>query len=388
MTSNPILSDEVAHTNKDEVSTDAAIFDNAARIEKGIKYEKMLKLVSREHPDANSNLLENPIHTIFQKQNWQNPGQDVWPQLQPALRLASRFIGEEAMLGFWYHLIWGRQEMQDVSKEFGYSLERFSAEGPPLDMTQKQQTSLWLREYGDSQESTFLSFKAGVRLGNTTQTAAKNILVELQWELFELLRDHGSGQKILSETRLLTVSFLIAVTLTHELGHAVHLSVSRSKYEPYYGDHVLAELGHAWACWAFGGAITTIRRPTGTEIDRICGLWVATPPSPWQEAPLPKAWPASRPPPPVLGELPKNAICWVLASEYIQRVQTDGFWEKDVRSYGVRALRVPPTDGLHEFQPPLNSNWIASVSMSRGPNHEMNIEDCSFRDGAEWNMQE
>ena len=271
MTCNPALSDDVTNTNKDEVSPDAATSENTARIKLWIKYERLLKLVSQELLDARSTLLKNPIHPVFQKRNWQNSAQDLWPQLQPALRLASRFIGEDEMLGFWYHLVWGRKEMQDVSKEFGYSLERFSAEGPPLDTKQKQQISLWLREYGERQQSTFLGFKAGVKLGSATRTAAKNIVVELQWEFLELLRNHASGQKVLSETQLLTVSFLVAVTLIHELGHAVHLSISRSKYEPYYSDHVLAEVGHAWACWTFGGAITRMWMPTTTETD--CVLW-------------------------------------------------------------------------------------------------------------------
>ena len=380
MTCNPALSDDVTNTNKDEVSPNAATSEDTARIQLWIKYEKLLKLVSQELQDASSTLLKNPIHPIFQKRNWQNSAQDLWPQLQPALRLASRFIGEDEMLGFWYHLVWGRKEMQDVSKQFGYSLERFSAEGPPLDTKQKQQISLWLREYGERQQSTFLGFKAGVKLGSATRTPAKNIIVELQWEFLELLRDHASGQKVLSETQLLTVNFLIAVTLIHELGHAVHLSVSRSKYEPYYSDHALAEVGHAWACWIFGGAITRMWMPTTTETDCVYGFWVTTPPSPWQEAPRSTG---SRPPPPVLGDLAKRVTCWVLATEYIQRVQTEKFWEKDVKAHGVRALRVPPIDGIHDSQLSLQSNWMASVSMSRGSNDEMIIEDCSSRDGVE-----
>ena len=223
-----------------------------------------------------------------------------------------------------------------------------------------------------------------MKLGSATRTAAKHIIVELQWEFLELLRDHGSGQKVLSETKLLTVSFLIAVTLIHELGHAVHLSVSRSKYEPYYGDHVLAEVGHAWACYTFGGAITRMWMPTTTEKDCAYGFWVTTPPSPWQEAPRSKAWPASRPPPPVLGDLAKRVTCWVLAIEYIQRVQTEKFWEKDVKAHGVTALRVPRIDWIQDSQLSLQSNWMASVSMSRGPNDEMIIEDCSSRNGVEW----
>ena len=107
------------------------------------------------------------------------------------------------MLAFWCHLVWGRQTLQDGSEQFGYSLERFSAEGRPLNATQEQQISHWLREHGERQQSIFLSFKVGVKLKSATRTKAKNIIVEPEWELFEILREHGSGEKIFSETQLL-----------------------------------------------------------------------------------------------------------------------------------------------------------------------------------------
>ena len=383
MTRNATFADDVTHTNKNGVSPNAAIPDSAASTKKWIEYSKLMDLVNQELPDAKSNLLKNPIHPIFQKRNWHDPAQDAWPQLQPALRLASKFVGEDEMLAFWYHLVWGRQKMQDASEKFGYSLERFSAEGPPLNTTQEQQISLWLREFGEKQQSLLFSFKEGVRLGNSIRTSARNIIVELEWEFLEILRDHGSGKKILSETQLLRVNLLIAAILLHELGHAVHMSSGCSRYEPYYDNHMLAEVGHAWACYAFGGAITPIRMPTKDEPNDVGGFWVATPPSPWQRGPLSKHWPACRPPPPVLGDLPKSATFWVLANEYIQRVQTEDFWEKDIKAYGVRALHVPPTDRIHDGQLSLSHNWTAKVTMSRGPNDVMDLEDCSSRNGAD-----
>lgn len=113
------------------------------------------KFLSPELPDANSKLLKNAIHPIFQKQNWDKTARRAWPLLEPAIRLASRFIGEEEMLAFWYHLVWGRQKMQDESTEFGHDLERFSAEGPPLTTTQKQQISSFLQGFRGKQQSPF-----------------------------------------------------------------------------------------------------------------------------------------------------------------------------------------------------------------------------------------
>ena len=380
MTHNAAFSEDISDINIDEGSSSASVSKDTAHLEKCITYHKLLNILSQELPDANSNLLKNPIHPIFQKRNWHEPAQDVWPQLQPALRLASRFIDGYEMLEFWYHLIWGRQEMQYVSNEFGHKLEWFSAEGQPLNTAQKHRITHWLRDFGENQESDFLSFKAGLKLGKTSRSKTQKITIELVWELLEVLRDYGSGTKARSETRLLILNFAIAMILLHELGHAVDLAVSYSSYEPYYGHHAVAEVGHAWGCWAFGGAITTIRNTTEDGLDPIAGFWVATPPSPWHGT-LPEFWPASRPPPPVLGDLPKNVTSWVLGMEYIQLVQTEEFWEIDIIVDGMRALHVPPTDEISDNR---NPYWVARVGMSRTPNDDVNIESYLFRDGAEF----
>lgn len=189
--------------------------------------------------------------------------------------------------------------------------------------------------------------------GRTRSSADGTSIVALNSELLELLR----VQKELSETQLLRVNFSIAVILLHELGHAVHRSLSRSNYEPYYGDQIVAEVGHAWGYWAFGGVIEPFRKHAN-ENDQtwIGGFRVTTPPSPWMPFSKSRNWPVSLPPQPTLGELPKRTTEWYLATEYIQRVQTNKFWEGDIKAYGVRALHVPPTDGLEDSQLWLNFN--------------------------------
>ena len=219
--------------------------------------------------------------------------------------------------------------------------------------------------------------------GRTRSRADGTITVALDSELLELLR----VQKELSETQLLRVNFSIALILVHEIGHAVWRSLSRTNYtyEPYYGDQIVAEVGHAWGCWAFGGLIEPLRMHSN-EKNRTCigGLRVTMPPSPWTQVLRTqilqmRGWSASRPPQPILGESQNSAPCWYLATEYIQRVQTDEFWENDVKAYGVRALHVPPTDGLQDSQLSLNSNWTAKAVIRRGSNDEFKIESWLLR---------
>ena len=379
MASGPALSDNVTQACGSETARTAAISNDLTSSTTEIEYTALMELVCRDMPDADSNLLKNPVHAIFQKQNWQESTQDVWPQLQPALRLASKLIGEDEMLAFWYHLVWGRQKMQDMSDKFGYDLERFSAEGPPLNALQKQEISRWLQDFGEHKLRAALGFKAGIPLGLTTRTGAGVIVVNLSWELYEILGNHSNGKKLLSETQLLRVNFLVAIILLHELGHAVHLSLNSSKFEPYYGNHVVAEIGHAWSCWAFGGTILRISMPPDRKSEFVEGFWVATPPSPWQKDAVNEAWPATRPPPPILGDLPKTATCWILATEYVQKVQTEKFWDDEIKAHGVRALHVPPTKDKDGDHIGLKSNWTASVSMRRGEKNEMMIEGCFLR---------
>ena len=173
---------------------------------------------------------------------------------------------------------------------------------------------------------------------------------------------------------MLRVNFWIAIILLHELAHAVRQYLSSSWYEPYYGDQVLAELGHAWVGWAFGGVIEPFRlSPTWEDPPCIGGFCIITPPSTWMLYAR-EAWLPNFPPPPVLGNLPQRATKWTLATEYVQRVQTEEFWEEDVRAYGVRALHIAPTDGCDNSQLASNANWRAKLNIRRGPNGKMKIE--------------
>lgn len=171
------------------------------------------------------------------------------------------------------------------------------------------------------------------------------------------------------------------MTLLHELAHAVYKSLSRSRYDPYYGNHVVAEIGHAWGCWAFGGAISPINPIRMEKPACIGGFWVPTPSSPYQKKSILGDWPVSRPPPPNLGDLTKDETFWILAMEYIQCLQAEEFWENEIKAHGVRALHVlvPPTTGNHDSQLSLNTNWKASVSMTRGPNGNMVVDVWSSK---------
>ena len=271
------------------------------------------------------------------------------------------------MLAFWYHLVWGRQKLQVESENCGHTLEMFSAEGPPLTTAQKRRTAYWLQGFRGKRHTPFLNFQAEKKWARTVKCITDGgITVELYSGLLEPLR----GQKKFSETQMLRVNFWVAILLLYELAHAVHKELSSSDYEPYYGDQVLAELGHAWTCWAFGGVIEGFHWEDPTCI----GQFLITPPSTWTKVP-PAPWIASLPTRPVPGDLPQKTTMWILATEYVQRVQMEELWEEDIRADGFKALHIFPTDGCDDSQLLSNANWTVKFDIRRGPNDRMKIED-------------
>ena len=66
---------------------------------------------------------------------------------------------------------------------------------------------------------------------------------------------------------------------------------------------------------------------------------------------------------------------WILATEYVQRVQMEEFWEEDIRADGFKALHIFPTDGCDDSQLLSNANWTVKFDIRRGPNDRMRIED-------------
>lgn len=63
--------------------------------------------------------LKNPIHPIFAGRNWsfgrkKRQHSDLWNKLNPALRLATRFITERKIMSRWVRLLHGRKKFDPV----------------------------------------------------------------------------------------------------------------------------------------------------------------------------------------------------------------------------------------------------------------------------------
>jgi hypothetical protein len=60
--------------------------------------------------------LENEIHPLFLRGHWSyevNSNNSVWNTLDPVLRTASRFVSEDALMPFFYNLIFARKTLPE-----------------------------------------------------------------------------------------------------------------------------------------------------------------------------------------------------------------------------------------------------------------------------------
>lgn len=171
------------------------------------------------------------------------------------------------MLPFWYQLIFCRKRLRRASRQFGKRLEHFSI-GGTLNSAQIERTRSWLRRFGEEGVCKFSFFDptitngtAGITLRNTEKSTVRGYhsTVKLAHDWLDILHNHDSRKKRLSQSRRLRVQFCLAITLIHELAHAVNNACSKRPNEPYCDNQIANELGRAWEVWAFGGAVRPAR---------------------------------------------------------------------------------------------------------------------------------
>lgn len=304
-----------------------------------------------ELPDANATLLQNELHPIFARKNWQGDLTEAcWVALLSVLCLASRFVCEESLWPFWYQLIWGREAMPEKSAAFGCPLERFDVDAEkPLDASQMQELKNFLQRYGKKDTCRFEfchdhSMKAhakacSVNVKRKCASKGQHTIVRIHPQYLDLLTAIGLGTLDMSQSQLLRVQFALAKTLVHELNHTIRKGCSVNRYEPCYGNHIVAEAGRAWECWLFGGAVGPAPGFNDTQGGIVLwGPW----PSTWGNNPGP-IWKSL---PPVLGEIPEHMTVWIVGMGYIQRIQTEGFWNVDVKAGGLRVFQIPQRHGI------------------------------------------
>ena len=322
--------------------------------------------------------LQNSIHPLLMRGHWSDEvrySNNVWNCLDPVLRLASRFISEDALMPFFYNLIFKRETLP---ADYYYPLESFTV-GSSITSEQLQLTQSWLQDLGSGTNQISFEFFIETRthmkrsgysetdLPENTSGIEENEVskVCLNQDYLEILHDHFSGIRCLTPCQLLRVRLQMAIIIVHELAHSVYTLISPSPYEPYFMDQQTSELGRAWECWVFGGIVCSlggyydsragllladwpgihmgvVPRGWDKEVaasERQLGLANSLPANPWGDQAAP--W---------RGPLVDSMVKWVVPMGYVLKIQREDFWTREFASRGVEALRMPKTYGKRTYR--------------------------------------
>ena len=317
-----------------------------------------------ELPVANCSLLKNKIHPIFGRQNFENTWHNIWPHVQQILRLASRFLDDEAILPFWHALIFDRRLMLDCAPIDGYYLEQFSIEAP-LNTEQMERTRIYLQHYG-ALGGLKISFYTDPSLvchaycsRDNSRPLTKhtypgtNSFINVDDRYREVLDLHVTGKRSMTDSQLLRFQFTVAKTLVHEVAHAIFRALNMSPVEPYCNDQIVSEIGRAWEVWTFGCLPTTALNLRDCSYGLV-GI------APWPDNfETERNLNPSGPRRPLLGPLHEGRTSYALQMEWVQKVQTEEFWNIEVKHRGVDALEIPLKLGVKRYDPKtVDSDWV------------------------------
>ena len=233
------------------------------------------KLGFLEDQNAEPNDMTHPIHPIMDIPNWRQPfTRHDRKLIEPVLRLASALLNCPASVSFFDAVQFGHRTFLPALSLINYKTltaldgpTRYSV-GLHDDLDQRLLDLLPHVEFlwGDDTDELWEFEKMPYAYTDETKveinhggrgskiTVNDNFLKDLR-ELDSL----DASPKTINQT--LRLQFLMAVTLCHELVHAMNTSIlwDEDTPEPYFRNQALNELGLAWEEEVFGGAIVNIQ---------------------------------------------------------------------------------------------------------------------------------
>lgn len=297
-------------------------------------------------PNAHLGDLNNPIHPLFS-------GLQQYGYLEPALRLASKFLDEPCLLPYWNALIFGTYHyLPSTSQKFNAPCFSFQRPGPlgqpQLQLTQRAmlhaaRTTHYEFEEGSSTEAWALCLRSATPALQPFPGTGSIIRLS---KAFLTVLDPATNLTIPQRLR---TSFLLANTLAHEFAHAARNARIKpprppiEDFEPFFYDHRRAEVGHAWESVVLGGRIFPFLNAFDSRFGMCLEKWPdleekymvvrpdqpGCPPIPLSRAP-PKKW----------------STMYTIPMPFVQAMFTEDFWNRQVRIFGVNALRFEKTLGL------------------------------------------
>ena len=227
--------------------------------------EELQRLDYWDYTGSLPNNLTYPIHPIFERSRWENCSDDVYYGITHIIRLASAMLESPASVAFHYALMSDpREYLQETSQRLGVPCYRFRHTNHDEATTRLYFDMMMLRIAPHIRFRWFMKSDLGFAHLNAFGVTRRNLhsptflrgaqqsgngsVIHINHEYIDNL---SNGPKPLSQ--LLRYQFYMALTISHEIAHAVNNAVSVETYEPFYEDQRLTELGKAWEVEVLGG---------------------------------------------------------------------------------------------------------------------------------------
>jgi len=324
------------------------------------------------------------IHPLFLPRKWKDVSKEDYELILPSIKLASRFLDEPQVLTYVKGFLARKLELindavaiQNAQQPL-YMFQKIPLEeltSRKIGKPDSTWSSLWdLKDCLTLQFTSKLpngcvavtgpgSKSSTVAPGRYSGAKSANILLSVQFlrvfqrnlEASQYSEPWEPGSH--NESALLRTQFAFAVTLVHEVMHALWITSTPpygpiatpsgtpewifNPVEPFFRDGRMNELGSCWEDNVFGGMIHMLGRPTGA----IMPYGLAAIPFPG----LNHAYPGG-----TIDRLNprKWGIEWQteypLEMNYIRRMFTSELWD-EVHRYGIKRLRRKKKLGLRRY---------------------------------------
>ena len=280
----------------DKRKRETGVLDKNSKLKRhGFRPEELIQRGALDLEDCRPPSLDNQIHPIFDISRFDECPDHIYEQMEPALRLASKFLTEPVCCQFWVTLAKGARVLdEDLSSRLGREAFRIRRN---VDLTEENVSSVvdLINSHGrrrlvhfvfrsrpnvgidDTQlgtQHTICDYKVGLSEGPDGELCRS--VITLHSDLY-IAAAKFAKLKYPDVAQKLRFSFLLAVLLVHELCHAIHAThdppkrqmhdhLFGSRYsastmsirEPFVLGQTEAEVGASWERQMFGGKIDTI----------------------------------------------------------------------------------------------------------------------------------
>ena len=326
--------------------------------------------------DCQPSNLSGEIHPLFQRDNFDDCPDRVYDQLLPGLQLATRFITSSKLLQYWITITLGERERKRDSG-CGFYRERILKHVPitpnnTADFIGASRTwsklfhiifvpQLSLRgvhgpccgithpitDYNKMESLPYARSFEGLPPSATRSSIKLHGDFYIAASKFAVIKYPNISHK-------LRFNFLLAITVVHELAHALE-NVFKDIHCPeevYIGNNLISEAGSSWESSVFGGTITAVNG----RMDCLLGLTITD-------------WPPTHVGGHAMGISP--AILSSVPMDYIAAVQQESFWQHKV--HNNNALLIPRNKSAYSLAIPF------TTTMQR--DEEGRVDDAELREG-------